>query len=162
MPFCASCGAQVEGRFCAKCGATVGAAAGPAAQTPLSGPNYPPPVPPPGTAGMADNAASALCYVLGLITGILFLVLEPYNRNRTIRFHAFQSIFLNLGMIVIAIALGIFEALVSHVIGWWFAGIVAWFFDLALFAVWIFMIVTTYQGRTTVLPIIGPLAQQQA
>jgi uncharacterized membrane protein len=30
---------------------------------------------------MADNVASALCYVLGLITGIIFLVLPPYNKN---------------------------------------------------------------------------------
>src|SRR5580658_2669051 len=161
MPFCPSCGAQVEGRFCAKCGATVEAPAGPAAPPPVGG-TYPPLSAPPAVAGMADNAASALCYVLGLITGILFLVLEPYNKNRTIRFHAFQSIFLNIALIVVAIALGIFDAMVSHLIGWWFAVTVGWFFNLALFVVWIYMIVTTYQGRTTVLPIIGPLAQQQA
>jgi len=111
---------------------------------------------------MADNAASALCYVLGFITGILFLVLEPYNKNRTVRFHAFQSIFLNIALIVVAIALGILEAMISGLIGWWFAVTVGWCFNLALFAVWLYMIVTTYQGRTTVLPIIGPLAQQQA
>ena len=168
MPFCASCGAQVEGRFCAKCGATVGAAQAPPAGTGFSLPdpppvgNYPPPIPPPGTAGMADNAASALCYSLMLITGILFLVLEPYNKNRTVRFHAFQAIFLNITLIVIAIALGIFDALIAHLIGWWFASIVSLLFDLALFAIWIYMIVMTYQGRTVVLPIIGPLAQQQA
>jgi len=111
---------------------------------------------------MADNAASALCYVLGLITGILFLVLEPYNKNRTVRFHAFQSIFLNVAMIVVAIALGIFDALIGHIVGWWFASMVSMLFDLVLFAVWIYMIVMTYQGRTIVLPVIGPLAQQQA
>ena len=43
--------------------------------------------------GMTDNVASALCYALGFITGILFLVLAPYNQNRMVRFHAFQSIF---------------------------------------------------------------------
>src|SRR2546422_1555811 len=30
-----------------------------------------------------------------LVTGILFLLLEPYKRNRRVRFHAFQSIFVN-------------------------------------------------------------------
>ena len=78
MPFCATCGAAVEGQFCAKCGSRVGAApsaaSGPAMQA---------------SGTMTDNVASALCYVLGLITGILFLVLPPYNRNRSIRFHAF-------------------------------------------------------------------------
>ncbi len=164
MPFCASCGSQVEGRFCAKCGATVGA--GPASPPPPP-PNapmgvYPPPVPPAGAAAMTDNAASALCYVLGFITGILFLVLPPYNQNRTVRFHAFQSIFLNVAVIIIAIALGIFDTLISHMIGWWFAGIFSLVFDLACFALWIYMIVSTYQGRSPALPIIGPIAQQQA
>ena len=45
---------------------------------------------------MTDNMAGALCYLFGFITGILFLVLAPYNQNRDIRFHAFQSIFLNI------------------------------------------------------------------
>jgi len=111
---------------------------------------------------MADNAASALCYVLGLITGILFLVLEPYNKNRTVRFHAFQSIFLNIALIIVAIGLGIFDVMLAGLTGWWLASMISMLFHLAFFAIWLFMIVTTYQGRTTVLPIIGPLAQQQA
>jgi uncharacterized membrane protein len=159
MAFCATCGAQVEGRFCAKCGATVEA---PAAAPPPVGGTYPPLSPPPAVAGMADNAASALCYALGLITGILFLVLEPYNKNRTIRFHAFQSIFLSVAVIILAIVLSIFDLTVLHLMGWWLVVLVSLLVRLACIALWIFMIVTTYQGRTTVLPVIGPLAQQQA
>jgi hypothetical protein len=56
------------------------------------GGSLPPSGPPAAAGGMTDNVASALCYVLGLITGILFLVLSPYNQNKTVRFHAFQSI----------------------------------------------------------------------
>lgn len=171
MPFCANCGSQVEGRFCAKCGATVGA--GPASPPPAPGPAfsppppapgaaYPPPMPPAGAAAMTDNAASALCYVLGLITGILFLVLAPYNQNRVVRFHAFQSIFLTVAVIIVAIALSIFDHLLAGLVGWWFASTVALLFDLACFVLWIAMIVTTYQGRSIPLPIIGPIAQQQA
>jgi uncharacterized membrane protein len=161
MPFCASCGAQVEGRFCAKCGATVDAPAGPAAPPPVGG-TYPPLASPPAVAGMADNAASALCYVLGLITGILFLVLEPYNKNRTIRFHAFQSIFMHIAVIFLYIVLRILFTMVFGLVGLGLGLGVLMIFNLACLALWIFMIVTTYQGRTTVLPIIGPLAQQQA
>ena len=38
------------------------------------------------------NMAAALSYALGAITGVLFLVLEPYKNNRFVRFHAIQSI----------------------------------------------------------------------
>ena len=147
MAFCASCGAPVEGRFCAKCGTPMGAAVPPLGATPGAA-----------TAGMTDNAASALCYVLGLVTGILFLVLAPYNQNRTIRFHAFQSIFLNIAWIVlwmvfniIFAALHMFSLLIlSPLIG------------LVFFILWIYLIISAYQGKTVVLPVIGPIAQKQA
>src|SRR5690242_13181818 len=93
MAFCGSCGAPMEGRFCAKCGAMAGSAA-PASGPSLAGPGagaQPAAAP---AAGIGENGASALCYVLGFITGIIFLVLDPYNKNRNVRFHAFQSIFL--------------------------------------------------------------------
>ncbi len=162
MPFCASCGSQVEGRFCAKCGASVGA--GPAAPPPPPpmGGSYPPPMQPVGAAGMTDNVASALCYALGLITGVLFLVLAPYNQNRTVRFHAFQSIFLTVAAIIVSIVVGIVDTMLFSVMGFWMALLVGRVFNLACILVWLYMIVTTYQGKTTVLPIIGPIAQQQA
>src|ERR1017187_3791809 len=78
MPFCASCGTQAEGTFCPKCGAPVGAGA-----APPPGAGVPPPVV--GSAPMADNAASALCYLL--IPAIVFLVIAPYNQNKTVRFN---------------------------------------------------------------------------
>ena len=80
MAFCPSCGAAVEGRYCAKCGTAVDAAATPAVNLPaVSAP------------GLPENTAAALCYLLGWVTGIIFLILEPYNKNKLIRFHAFQS-----------------------------------------------------------------------
>src|SRR5258708_4122880 len=91
MAFCPSCGAQVDGRFCQKCGATVDAG------------GVPPPgaAPAAGSAGLTDNAAGALCYLFGLITGILFLVISPYNTNRAVKFNAFQAIFFHVAMIAI-------------------------------------------------------------
>jgi uncharacterized membrane protein len=154
MTYCANCGAPVEGRFCAKCGASVGAATPP--------PAPPPPAQPQATAAMNDNVASALCYVLGFITGVLFLLLEPYNRNRAVRFHAFQSIFLSGAMFILWIAMRIFVALVGALVGWWIAGTILFFFGIACLALWILMVVTTIQGRTPPIPVIGPLAQQQA
>jgi uncharacterized membrane protein len=161
MPFCATCGAPVEGKFCAKCGAAA-----------VAGGSAPPP--PPGTSAgpyatpvstpMADNLASTLCYALGFITGIIFLVLEPYSKNRAIRFHAFQSIFMNLAVIAVDIAFSIVFHVMFSIFG--FFGLITavlWpLFGLACFALWIYMLLSTYQGKTIVLPVIGPLAQKQA
>lgn len=142
MPFCATCGSQVSGSFCPNCGNALGAAA---------------PAPPMQVqaAGLTDNVASALCYLLGLITGILFLVLAPYNQNPSIRFHAFQSIFLNVAAFVASIVLNVaFDVL--HL--WALAPLIS----LAFLALFVYMLVMAYQGKTIVLPVIGPLAQQQA
>jgi len=99
---------------------------------------------------------------LTLITGILFLVLEPYNRNRTIRFHAFQAIFLGAAWIVVLIAVGILFAMMGSV-GFFFGYLfIRSVIGLCFFILWVYMIVMTYQGKTVVLPIIGPLAQKQA
>jgi uncharacterized membrane protein len=147
MPFCATCGSAVEGQFCAKCGSRVGAApsvaSGPAMQS---------------SGTMTDNVASALCYVLGLITGIIFLVLAPYNKNRVIRFHAFQSIFLHVACIVGGIGIRIILSILTL----WGMFFLVSLFWLACFVLWIYIIVQTYQGKTIVLPVIGPIAQQQA
>lgn len=110
---------------------------------------------------MADNVAGAICYALLLVTGILFLVLAPYNQNRAIRFHAFQAIFLNLAWIVVWFVFSIVLGII-HVAGLFVGLFLSPLLWLAFLALWIYMIVSTYQGKTVVLPIIGPLAKQQA
>src|SRR5260370_15001837 len=91
MAFCPSCGSQVDGRFCQKCGATVDAG------------GVPPPgaAPAAGSSGFTDNAAGALCYLFGLITGILFLVISPYNTNRALKFNAFHANFFHVAIITV-------------------------------------------------------------
>ena len=148
MPFCGTCGAPMEGRFCAKCGSAAAGTADPAA----SGPGAPA-----ATSGLTDNAASALCYVLTFITGIIFLVLEPYNKNPKVRFHAFQAIFLGVGIIIFDVAL----SLIIPILHLGLLGLLFPLVGLGFFILWLYMIFSTYQGKTVVLPIIGPLAQQQ-
>ncbi|MGA8028544.1 MAG: hypothetical protein WB992_15480, partial [Bryobacteraceae bacterium] len=120
MAFCPNCGAQVPGSFCPNCGTAVagaGAGSGPAAGPgvgPTTGAAYvPPPQPGIQAAGLTQNTASALCYLFGLVTGIVFLVLAPYNQNKIIRFHAFQSIFTHVGIIVV----GILFTIITHGLG---------------------------------------------
>jgi uncharacterized membrane protein len=48
---------------------------------------------------MSINTAGALAYVAGIITAILFLVIDPYKSDRFVRFHAFQSLFFNIAWI---------------------------------------------------------------
>ena len=188
MAFCANCGAEVQGRFCAKCGTPLSAAGTPAAGAdPSAAPGSyqqqaPPPgaqpygaqggqYPPPGAqpyapagsqaGGMTQNVAGALCYVLGLITGIIFLVLAPYNQNKFVRFHAFQSIFLHVAWIalwivdtVIAIILP-FSLMIINTLLWL---VIA----LGGLAIWVFCIVKAYNNEQFKLPIIGDLAEKQA
>ena len=161
MPFCASCGTQVEGRFCAKCGAAMAAGGSP---PPPPGVSPSGPYASPVSAPMADNMASALCYALGFITGIVFLVMEPYSKNRAVRFHAFQSIFLSVGVIAVDIVLGILFRVMIAIFGFFglLAGLVWPLFGLGCFILWLYLMYSAYNGKTLVLPVIGPLAQKQA
>jgi len=156
MAFCPNCGAPTEGSFCGKCGSALEAPAG-------TGPGAPPP-PVAAATGMADNVAGTLCYVLGFITGILFLVLEPYNRNKKVRFHAFQSIFLSVAWFALWIVLQIFFSILMA-ISWAMFSLISglsMLIGLAFFVLWLYLLWKTYQDQKVVLPVIGPLAEKQA
>jgi uncharacterized membrane protein len=152
MAFCPNCGAAVEGSFCGACGKPVGdtTPAGPVGGAAAGS-----------AAGLQDNVAGALCYVLGLITGVLFLVLEPYNKNRNIRFHAFQSIFLHVGVIVIWIALTAIGVVMGSFLGLLLVPL-HFIFGIGSLVLWILLLVKTFNGQKLVLPIIGPIAEKQA
>jgi uncharacterized membrane protein len=106
----------------------------------------------PAGGGLQDNVAGMLAYFT-IIPAILFLVLEPYNRNKFIRFHAFQCLFLAAALIVIHIVLGFIP-----ILGW----IVSLLVSLATLILWILLVVKAYQGQKFKLPFIGDLAEQQA
>ena len=164
MAFCANCGSEVQGRFCAKCGTPVAAPG--QNPPPPGGPSYSAPgAPPPAAAGgLEENMASALCYLLSVLTGVLFLVIEPYNHNRNIRFHAFQSIFAWIGVV----ALGIAVTIISQVIMWlpfvgWLISLLMWCgFGIGVLVLWLMLMYKAYNNEKWVLPVIGPLAEKQA
>jgi uncharacterized membrane protein len=118
-------------------------------------------VPSASAAGLSENVVCALCYLLGLITGILFLVIAPYNTNKNVRFHAFQSIFLHVAWIVLIIV----ESIVASALPWGLhllASLLYLFVALGGLGLWLYMMFSAYQGNRVKLPIIGDLAEKQA
>lgn len=147
MPFCAQCGAEGQGNFCPSCGAP--RASGTARTSTAR------------NAGELDNnVVATLCYVLGLLTGILFLVLEPYNRNREVRFHALQSICVSVAFFLISSVLMLFTAIPFF--GWLIALLALPALYLAGFGLWLALMYRAYTGQRWVLPIVGPIAERQA
>jgi uncharacterized membrane protein len=149
MAFCPNCGSPVEGKFCAKCGAAVGVGADAS-----PGPSFPTQTPSAGSSGLSDNVAAALCYIP--IIGLIFLLIEPYNRNRLIRFHAFQSLFLLAAAIVTNILISVLTTMMWSMYFLWAI------IRLTYLVLWLFMMFKTYSGVKIVLPIIGPIAEKQA
>lgn len=110
---------------------------------------------------MTDNVAAALCYVT--IIGIVFLFIEPYNRNRIIRFHAFQSIFFAVATLVVWIATTILSLVLTPlpIIGFVFGVLLHFVVALGIFVIWLMLIYKAYNNEQYMLPVIGSMAQKQ-
>jgi len=105
--------------------------------------------------------AAALAYIT-FIPAIIFILIEPFKRNRFVRFHSFQSIFLTIATILAAIAMRILYPLLVlvPVLGYllaWLAmavGILGWVI------LWLVLLVKALQGETFRLPWIGSIAEK--
>ncbi len=117
---------------------------------------------PAATSGMSNNMVGALCYLAGWITGVIFLVIEPYKNDKFVRFHAFQSIFFNVAMIPVYIVFMILGFILGAIhlsillLPLWLILIVGWFGG------WLFLMWKAYNNEQFKLPIIGDLAAKQA
>jgi uncharacterized membrane protein len=106
----------------------------------------------PTQSGLSDNAAGALAYVT-IIPAIIFLIVEPYNKNSYIRFHSWQSIFLGIAAFAVNIVLTAIP-----ILGW----ILIPFVMLAFLVVWVIVLLKALKGERYKLPIIGNYAEKQA
>jgi len=142
--FCSQCGAEnPEGaKFCSKCGAELGVAATPteAAARPEAE----------SSTGMSANVAGLLCYVLGWVTGIIFVVLE--KKSTFVKFHAWQSI-MTFGVLTVA----------QLVLGWIpFVGwILSILIGILMFVLWLILIIQAGTGKMWKVPWAGDWAEKQ-
>lgn len=133
---------------------------------------YPPEQPPPQPAGqppasgqatstgLDPHLAGLLCYILGIITGLIFFLIE--KTNSVVRFHAAQSIVFGGAAILLWIVLmiiGVILGAISWQLGNLFGllTIVVW---LGLFIVWVILLIKGYSGEKWKLPILGDMAER--
>jgi uncharacterized membrane protein len=109
-----------------------------------------PPDPGKSSTGIDPNLAGALTYLLGIVTGVVFLIIE--QENRYVRFHAFQSTFT-----FVAVAVAYLLILGLPILNWL---LVVPFF-LAVTGLWGFLMFKAVQGERYKLPLIGDWADAQ-
>ncbi len=101
--------------------------------------------------GLDENIEGALCYLFGVLTGIVFFVLE--KDSEFVRFHAMQSIIFGIVFFVVSFVLAIIP-------------IVGWILDLLIMigvlVLWIYLMYKAYKGEYYKLPYIGDIAEEQA
>lgn len=100
--------------------------------------------------GLDPKLGGLLCYLLGIITGIAFLILEKQNAD--IRFHAYQSTATFAGLFVLSVAFGWLP-----LVGW----VGQMLLPPAAVVLWIVLMVKAFQGERFKLPVIGDWAEEQ-
>jgi uncharacterized membrane protein len=154
--FCSKCGAEnPEGaNFCSKCGAELAViakspegAAKPEAES---------------TTGLSANVAGLLCYVLGWVTGIIFLVWE--KKSTFVKFHAWQSIITFGILTAVQIILSIIGAIANVTFApglGLFTSVLAVIVGVIMFILWIILIVQAGTGKMWKVPWAGDWAERQ-
>jgi uncharacterized membrane protein len=133
------------------------AAPAPAAQAPVQPATAPATT---GELGIQPNIAGALCYALGWVTGIVFLLIG--GKNEFIRFNAWQSIIIFGFLSVLSIFFQIFSLffrslpLAFFIIYYLIMAV----FGIFCFALWIFLMIRAYQSRLFKVPVAGNFAEQ--
>jgi uncharacterized membrane protein len=131
--------------------------------------------PPPGqieksSTGLDANLAALLSYVFGWVSGLVFFLIE--KESRLVRFHAMQSILLNIVIAVVSILLWIVSFVfifigmqLPDIMGslMWLVATLVWLvFCVGLLIAWVMCLIRAYQNQYFKLPLIGNMAEKFA
>jgi len=100
--------------------------------------------------GLEENVAGFLCYLLGFMTGIVFLVVE--KKSSFVKFHAMQSTITFLGLFVIMGVLSFIPIVNLLIVPIWILGLI----------VWLILMVKALRGERYSLSIVGKMAEEKA
>jgi len=100
--------------------------------------------------GLDQNIAAMLSYILGFITGIIFLIIE--KENKFVRFHAMQSIVVFGAIFLIGLVIGWVP-----IIGWLIGALIS---PISL-VIWIILLMKSYKNEWYEFPIAGKIAKEQ-
>ena len=146
MAFCSACGQEIgTASFCPKCGASQGAATAPAAAVVAASP----------TAGLQENVAGLLCYLLGWISGIIFLLID---KRPWVKFHAAQSIVVFGGLTILRIGLSIMTGMTGGFVGFGLWAAASMLLGLVGLVLWILLMVKAYQHQDFRVPVAAGIA----
>lgn len=110
--------------------------------------------------GLDPNVAALLAYLLGIIGGIVFILIE--KDNKFVRFAAAQSIVLSIVMYIIMFALPFVIGILAVATGGIgsLLGLLMPLLWLGFVVIWIMLIVKAYQNQEWELPVIGKIARK--
>lgn len=113
--------------------------------------------------GLSPRTASLLCYVpwIGWIGSVIVLASAKFRYDRTVRFHAFQGLYLFVAYLIVEIFMSPF----AHFAQAWpvhfgMSQVLVSICHFALIVTWVFMLIKTGQGIVYRLPVLGELADR--
>jgi uncharacterized membrane protein len=110
-----------------------------------------------------ENIAGAVAYIT-IVPAIVFLLIDPYRRNRFVRFHSLQCLFLWLALFLIAAVMRVLEPVLFLIpsFGYLLFLLIAVVVTLGAFVTWLVLVIKALQGEAFKLPVVGDLAERQS
>jgi len=144
----------LEGKYCVRCGTMAEMEPEPPLRGSFGGM---------GTK-LEKDLVAALTYLVGFVTGLIFLWLSPYKHDIEVRFHAFQSILFSASFFVlhaVVTVAALLLSVVSLMLGTLISSLHA-VVTLVFFVAWIYLMLKAYRAERVVLPVIGEMAVKLA